>query len=388
MPYIYLLQRKVHFNTNIFKIGKTIDIKQRLSAADYRQCKIICIVWVNNCDEAEKNVINQFKQEFKSCKIINETYEGKEDFYIDDINKAISIIFKLTDNIDLVHDETIVNNKEIKITLENWWDNYNSNYINEDFNSSFDKIEQKTNNWLNLINKWPFYYNKTKQINFQDCFEPIRLDKNGEIYFKIKRHNGLKEHYLFDALINRNKLRTRGLSDAKRLYNIFINSISHIVNKSGNKFKYYDINNDLFETTACEYILDSFTLKLFNKQILTDEDKFKHYVKFGIQHDKFIKPILNNKKIMNKLLNSMFMNYIVINTFTTKEDIINYINYELESIDLNLIIPWLIHNNVLIVISTDDLELYYDLDNNIILNLNENEYSKEIKNKINLLKSK
>ena len=377
----------MHFNTNIFKIGKTLDIKQRLTAADYRQCKIICVVWVNDCDEAEKNVINQFKLEFKSCKSIDETYEGKEDFYINDLNKAMSIIFGLTNNINLTHDEPDVIIKKQKISIEDWWDEYDLNYTNTDFNITFDKIEQKINTWLNFINKWPFYFNKTKQINLQECFEPMRFIKNGEIYFKLKRHYGMKEQYLFDVLINRSKLRTRGLSDAKRSYNVFINSISHTINKSGNKFKYFDVNNDLFETTACEYIFDSLTLKLFNKQILTEDDKFKYYVKFGIQYSNFIKPILNNKKIMNKLLNSMFINYVDINSYITKEDIINYINYDLDSINLNTLIPWLIYNKVLIVTSTDDLELYCDLDNNITLNLNENEYSQEIKNKIDMLRS-
>lgn len=384
MPYIYLLQRKVHFGTNIYKIGKTIDIKKRLTAADYRQCKIIYIIWVNNCDKTEKDLIKIFNKEFKQCISIDPNYQGDEDYEIDDLNKAVSIIFELTKDIDLDFITDDVTNEIDKIDISKWWVNYNKEFTKEEIDN-YMKIDLLLETWIKFINSWPFYYNKENQLDLQKYFEPIRFVKNGEIYFKVIRFNGTKKHYVFEGLINRNKLKQTQLQDAGIKYINFITYVSHYINKSGNKFKYYDLNNNEYETSAQEYILDQITLKLFTKQILTKQDKNKIYAIYGLQNENFINDIVNKKNILIPILHEMFIRYILIENNYNVRKIINIINENINDLEINLLIPWLIHNKVIITDDGDELELWYH-DDDILLHLDDGLLSKKITDVITKIK--
>lgn len=369
MPYIYLLQRKVHFGTSIYKIGKTKDINQRLKAADYRQCKVICVVWVNNCDIAEKELITTFNKEFKQCISIDPNYQGDEDYEIDNLNKAFHIIFELTKNIELNEIQEIKTIESNEINISEWWNELDLSYNSNEF-KSYTSTNKLFDIWIKFINCWPFYYNKENQLDLQKYFEPIRLEKDGEVYFKLSRYNGTKKHYLFDALVNRNKLKSKGLSDAGRYYIDFITNISCLINRSGNKLKYYDLNNNEHIVITQEYIIDKTTLKLFTKQVLIQDDKNKIYAKYGIQNTEFINEIIKNKKIMIPILNVVFIKYIKIIDYPSGREIIKFINDNFNIFDINLVIPWLIHNNVILVdtisYEKDDHFLGIDFNDNIL----------------------
>ena len=386
MTYIYLLQRKVHFNTNIYKIGKTKDIKRRLNAADYRQCKIICIVLVSDCDEAEKELIKIFNKEFKQCVSLDPSYQGNEDYIIDDINKAMNIIFELSKNININETKTQQELIEVKsIDINEWWNQVDFNYNADEF-SDYNKINSLFDMWIKFIDTWPFFYNKEKQLELSKYFEPIKFTKEGEIYFKIIRYNGTIKHCLFESLINSNKLKTSGLSKATKCYMDFIINISHSTNKSGNKLKYYDINNNEHETSAHEYFINYTTLKLFTKQILTKNDKNKIYVKYGIHNVDFMDKIRYKKSIINPILNELFMKYISIEKSSNIGLIIEIINDNLRELEIELLTPWLIHNNVKIDQEGNELEIYIN-NNTIILHLDcNNEISNKIENIIKKIK--
>ena len=65
----YLVQLKVHrldpLKNNVYKIGKSSDLLDRLKSEAYRNCRIYSVNHVDRYDECEKKLISTFKQVFK-----------------------------------------------------------------------------------------------------------------------------------------------------------------------------------------------------------------------------------------------------------------------------------------------------------------------------------
>lgn len=93
--WIYLLQERAHLNTNIYKMGRTGNISERLKSRDYRFCKIISICYcpgvidIDNHTPSYKHAEEVIKKEFKSQ--FGNPVEGSETF-CGNVNKMIEII--------------------------------------------------------------------------------------------------------------------------------------------------------------------------------------------------------------------------------------------------------------------------------------------------------
>ena len=93
--WIYLLQERVHLNTNTYKLGRTGNISDRLKSRDYRFCKIISICYcpgvvdIDNHNPSYKEAEDIIKKEFKSE--FGNPVEGSETF-CGDVNKMIEIV--------------------------------------------------------------------------------------------------------------------------------------------------------------------------------------------------------------------------------------------------------------------------------------------------------
>ena len=134
-PSLYILQRENNLNTNIYKIGMTTKgfIQRYKSEASYRNCKIVEIREVSDAIEAE----NALKQKlninnFKRCKDENETYEGKEDYMVDDYDKFINIFNDVCNEFKPISDS---NNNPNVITNKNNFDSEIKSQIDLDFNT-------------------------------------------------------------------------------------------------------------------------------------------------------------------------------------------------------------------------------------------------------------
>jgi hypothetical protein len=77
--FIYLIQEREFINTkeNIYKIGKTINIKHRMPAYPKQSLLYFCFYCTTCIDEVEKNIILFFDINFKKrIDIGSEYYEG------------------------------------------------------------------------------------------------------------------------------------------------------------------------------------------------------------------------------------------------------------------------------------------------------------------------
>ncbi len=93
--WIYLLQERSHLDTDIYKLGRTGSISERLKSRDYRCCKIISICYcpgvinIDNHNPSYKEAEDVIKKEFKTN--FGNPVEGSETFK-GDVNKMIDII--------------------------------------------------------------------------------------------------------------------------------------------------------------------------------------------------------------------------------------------------------------------------------------------------------
>ena len=85
--YIYLIQRGKHLNTNIYKVGKTWNLKQRFVAYG-KDVKILRTYFVTDQTESEKLLINNFNNKFEHA-ICDEEKNGKEYFLCPNDTEAI-----------------------------------------------------------------------------------------------------------------------------------------------------------------------------------------------------------------------------------------------------------------------------------------------------------
>ena len=108
MEYIYFLKRDGEkiLNTNSYKVGKTSDFKQRMKASEYRNCDILLIRAVNDCDKCEKELLKTMSREFKKSSevYINREY-GDEDFYIENLSQGYKIINDVCDKFIIKYED-------------------------------------------------------------------------------------------------------------------------------------------------------------------------------------------------------------------------------------------------------------------------------------------
>ena len=94
MNYIYILRLREHIinNQNIYKIGKTKQETLKRFNQYPKGCQLFCQLDCVDCDNAEKNIINLFKNKYIQRQDIGtEYFEGnitqmKDDIYIMKLN--------------------------------------------------------------------------------------------------------------------------------------------------------------------------------------------------------------------------------------------------------------------------------------------------------------
>jgi hypothetical protein len=113
--YLYLLHYNNCNHNNVFKIGKTINLKQRFNNYN-KDYTVIYYFYSSNCHHIETEILKRFKSKFKQCKEFGNEYFKGDCKEMMDIYYEISHndIFKLVDNY-------------IKDNVSN-----NSNIINDD----------------------------------------------------------------------------------------------------------------------------------------------------------------------------------------------------------------------------------------------------------------
>lgn len=133
MPYIYLVHCRACVNSNehVYKIGKSVDFNKRLYGYDKGTVPIFSL-FVNECDNFERHLINIFKSVFNlrtdygaeyfegnlNCmiKIIIEEYEKSNLMYNFDMSGNI-LATKNTKGDDIIKIKKILLNKLNKINL-------------------------------------------------------------------------------------------------------------------------------------------------------------------------------------------------------------------------------------------------------------------------------
>lgn len=435
MPYLYLLQRKVHQGSQIYKIGKAIDIKKRLKAADYRDCKIICVLWVDECDNAERELIDRFKLEFKQCVSINSEYEGNEDFLINDILKAKKILFSISELFnnykDLNNNYEVLNNtkKDQKLDIEEhsncrsgvqnkvndqdefelilgelpvtknttyeldieeaiskqlltpskktdienkFWENLDLNYNETDF------TRWNLNNMIDfviLINKFPFNFQQKDVLILRDLFIPVRFEINGEYFFKVTRVNGSTRHLVFEKLLTITRLKPSSLQGASNNWNSFLEEISTKINRSKHKLSYYDLFNERVSVSTQEHFISLTTLKLFTKQLLTFNDILQKLITIGFKNKELIEELYKDRKLVQTIASQILLNRVRlsdIQNYSIKLILIKIINSSILEVDLNNLCYWVRYNRGLYN-KTSYLNVVLDK-NKLILNI-DTEYS-------------
>jgi hypothetical protein len=118
--YIYLLQYTNDKYHNVYKIGKSTNIKSRMRHYN-NDYNIIYYFYTSNCHTAEKEIIKTFKSKFKQCKEFGIEYFRGE-------CKSMIDIFINNSNKDL---RTLINNHNNDNIKNGDNGNGNSNYVCE-----------------------------------------------------------------------------------------------------------------------------------------------------------------------------------------------------------------------------------------------------------------
>jgi hypothetical protein len=157
--YVYLLQEREFINSNIIKIGKTKQENLKRFKS-YPKGSILLVQKIcSDCDVLERDIIDNFKNNFNHRKDIgNEYFEG-----------SISLIINLF--------EFLINKQ-----------GYNSCYF--------------TNN-ENIINSFEVFINNCKNIIIDKdsyCYEPFLIEE----YKKFCEKNNLKYYYKHSFKVQKN----------------------------------------------------------------------------------------------------------------------------------------------------------------------------------------
>lgn len=250
---LYILQREAKLNTNIYKIGMTTKgfLQRYKNETSYRNCRVVEVREVSDCIEAEKKLKYQLhKNGFKTCKEIDPTYEGIEDYVVNDYNKFIIIFNEVCDefklNIDQKISPELIENKNINSKLN----------IDLEFKTLISKkkivSDLITMNYRSeILSTW--------ENEFNNIFTPIEIIR-GNGYF---RNNTLKV-YLIDY-----RLMHRLFNDIYRITQTdFLNKLKQVVDYDFNKYKgritYVNLNEQTTRETAARLLLIKPTsIKLF-----------------------------------------------------------------------------------------------------------------------------
>jgi hypothetical protein len=208
MPYIYLIHCRASLNNNenVFKLGKSQDFNKRLDGYDKGSLPILSL-FVNECDEFEKYLINLFDSKFKQ----RNDY-GRE-YYEGEINIMINTLIQEYNLKNLCY---IVNQKD---TVPK------QNIITTDF---IMKIKTKFKNKLNKIN--------INNINsFQTNIMIYSSELNNNQYYHLI--NNYIQNYRYDINNNKKKIKFGDYLDTN--YS-FINNICNSINADNNNIKLID----------------------------------------------------------------------------------------------------------------------------------------------------
>lgn len=208
MPYIYLIHCRASLNNNenVFKLGKSQDFNKRLDGYDKGSLPILSL-FVNECDEFEKYLINLFDSKFKQ----RNDY-GRE-YYEGEINIMINTLIQEYNLKNLCY---LVNQKD---TVPK------QNIITTDF---IMKIKTKFKNKLNKIN--------INNINsFQTNIMMYSSELNNNQYYHLI--NNYIQNYRYDINNNKKKIKFGDYLDTN--YG-FINNICNSINTDNNNIKLID----------------------------------------------------------------------------------------------------------------------------------------------------
>jgi len=185
MPYIYLIHCRASINNgeNVYKIGKTTDFNKRLDGYDKGSIPILSL-YVNECDEFEKKLINIFDIKYKQ-----RSDYGRE-YYEGEVNDMINQILQEFNNKNLCYkidkkeekiDMTIDNIMKLKTKLRNKLNKININNINS-FQTGLMmySIELNDNQYYHYINNYISNYrsNNTLSLNSKKCKFGDYLENN------------------------------------------------------------------------------------------------------------------------------------------------------------------------------------------------------------------
>lgn len=307
---LYILQREAKINTNIYKIGMTTKgfLQRYKNETSYRNCRLVEVREVNDCIEAEKKLKFQLRKNgFKTCKEIDPTYEGIEDYIINDYNKFIIVFNEVCDefklNINQEPSLEIIENKNVKSKLN----------IDLEFKSLVSKkkilSDLITINYRSeILSAW--------ENEFDNIFTPIEIIK-GNGYFK---NNTLKVYLINYKLMHKlfNNIYRITQSD-------FLNKLKQIVDYDFNKYKgkatYINLNDQTSkETSARLLLINPTSIKMFirvkylfenlnynydliNEELLTI---LKNYDK--LEYNEIINALIktNNPTVLQHLLKENF----------------------------------------------------------------------------------
>jgi hypothetical protein len=231
MPYIYLIHTRasLNINENVYKIGKTIDFTKRISGYD-KGSEPILILYVNNCDNFEKILLEIFNVQFiKRTDYGNEYFEG-------DISKMIQIIMDKFSELDMCY-----SNEKRKETHEETQKETNINNSEEIFvkkRNSLQKLLNKINE--NNINKFDTDFSRvTNNLHNAECMKMRCNIQNAISNYKINIMNSKQNSNIFvykkfgDFLYNNtnnlfeityNHLNSNN-DETKHFYNLFKNIV-------------------------------------------------------------------------------------------------------------------------------------------------------------------
>ena len=86
-----MLQQNKDQGTNVYKIGRTGDIKQRLKAQEYKNNVLYLVRRVNNQFECERRLIDSFREKWE------QPQQGLERFIITDFSEAVQLFNDICD---------------------------------------------------------------------------------------------------------------------------------------------------------------------------------------------------------------------------------------------------------------------------------------------------
>ena len=209
MEYIYLLQREMDKQYNVFKAGRATSIKKRLDAADYRRADVYLVRGVSDSSKCEEEIFKTLADlRFVNARLyynnINDdrmyNQFGLEDYIIkDNIYEVVEIINKICDkykysfsnsinvNLNLLNNSTNNNNSINNIDYSNV--NLNSlNNSNEIDRIQFNNLPEFNNNsQIQFSGKVKVDYEHFKKIFTYDKLIYIVKDRQlFELYYKNK----------------------------------------------------------------------------------------------------------------------------------------------------------------------------------------------------------